>query len=49
MADISDKIINNLNNEVAINATKSIDEEQILKIIFSTVKKQKAKKSYVLE
>ena len=38
MADVSDKIINDVNNDAAINTSKSVDEEKILQF------KQKAKK-----
>ena len=30
MADVSDKTINNVNNDTVINTTTSVDEEQIL-------------------
>ena len=44
MADVSDKIINYVNNDTVINTTKSVDEEQILQLILSTIEEQKAKK-----
>ena len=37
MADFSDKTINDVNNYTVINTTKSVDEEQILQFILSTI------------
>ena len=37
MADVSDKTINDVNNYTVINTTKSVDEEQILQFILSTI------------
>ena len=44
MADVSDKTIDDVNNDTVINTTTSADEEQILQFILSTIEKQKAKK-----
>ena len=44
MADVSDKTINKVNNDAGVNVTKSVDEEQILQFILSTIEEQKAKK-----
>ena len=44
MADFSDKTINDVNNYTVINTTKSVDEEQILQFILSTIEEQKPKK-----
>ena len=44
MADVSDKIISDVNNDTVINTTKSVDEEQILQFIFFTIEEKKAKK-----
>ena len=44
MADVSDKTINDVNNYTVINTTKSVDEEQILQFILSTIEEQKPKK-----
>ena len=44
MADVSDKIIKNVNNDTVIYTTTSVDEEQILQFILSTIEEQKAKK-----
>ena len=45
MADVSDKTINDANNDTVINTTKSVDEEQILQFILSTIEEQKARKN----
>ena len=46
MADVSDKIIDDENNiDAVINTTKSVDEEQILQFISSTIQQEKAKKT----
>ena len=37
MADVSDKTINKVNNDAGVNVTKSVDEEQILQFILSTI------------
>ena len=44
MADVSDKTMNDVNNAVVINITKSVDEEQVLQFILSAIEEQKAKK-----
>ena len=44
MADVSDKTINDVNNDTVINTTTSVDEEQVLRFILSTIEEQKAKK-----
>ena len=44
MADVSDKTINDANNNTVINTTTSADGEQILQFILSTIEEQKAKK-----
>ena len=49
MTDVSDKIIKDVNNDPVINTTKSVDAEQILQFILSTIENQKAKKRYVQE
>ena len=45
MADVGDKTINDVNNDTLINTTKSVDEEQILQFILSTIEEQKARKN----
>ena len=45
MADVSDKTINDVNNDTVINTTTSVDEEQVLRFILSTIEEQKAKKN----
>ena len=37
MANVSDKAINNVNNDTIINTPKSVDEKQILQFISFTV------------
>ena len=44
MADVSDKTMNDVNNAVVINITKSVDEEQVSQFILSAIEEQKAKK-----
>ena len=43
MAVVSDKTISDVNNDTVINTT-SVDEEQVLQFILSTIEEQKAKK-----
>ena len=45
MADVGDKTINDVNNDTLVNTTKSVDEEQILQFILSTIEEQKARKN----
>ena len=44
MVDVSDKTINDVNNDTVVNTTTSVDEEQVLQFILSTLEEQKAKK-----
>ena len=44
VADVSDKTIHDVNNDTSINTTTSVDEEQILQFILSTIEEQKAEK-----
>ena len=44
MADASEKTINDVNNDTAINTTTPVDEEQIPQPILSTTKEQIRKK-----
>ena len=45
MADVGNKIIGDEKNiDAVINTTKSVDEEQILQFISSTIQQEKAKK-----
>ena len=50
MADVREKTINGLNNDTVINTTKSVDEEEVVQFILSTMEEQKVqKKRYVPE
>ena len=37
MVDVSDKTINDVNNDTVVNTTTSVDEEQVLQFILSTL------------
>ena len=37
MADVREKTINGLNNDTVINTTKSVDEEEVVQFILSTM------------
>ena len=50
MADVREKTINGVNNDTVINTTKSVDEEEVVQFILSTMEEQKVqKKRYVPE
>ena len=44
MADVSDKTINDVNDDIVINTTTSVDKEQLLQFILYFIEEQKAKK-----
>ena len=44
MADVSDKTINDVNDDIVINTTTSVDKKQLLQFILYFIEEQKAKK-----
>ena len=44
MADVSDKTINDVNDDIVINTTTSVDKEQLLQFILYFIEEQKDKK-----
>ena len=44
MADVSDKTINDVNDDIVIYTTTSVDKEQLLQFILYFIEEQKAKK-----
>ena len=44
MVNVTDKTINDVNNDTVINTTASVDEKHVLQFILSTIEEQKLKK-----
>ena len=44
MVNVTNKTINDVNNDTVINTTASVDEKHVLQFILSTIEEQKFKK-----